>query len=77
MLYRKSNSGHPGLPLGAASMALLYGQNEPIMEKIPIENRDRFVLSAGHGSMLNTIITFIRLWNNCRRHKSNSRQWGK
>ncbi|MDR2053814.1 MAG: transketolase, partial [Treponema sp.] len=51
---QKANSGHPGLPLGAAELgACLYGE---LLKQDP-ENpgwadRDRFVLSAGHGSML-------------------------
>ena len=48
-----ANSGHPGLPLGMAELgALLYGE---ILRHYPGDpswpNRDRFVLSAGHGSM--------------------------
>lgn len=51
---QKANSGHPGLPLGAAEVAaVLYGE---IMKHNPANSkwfdRDRFVLSAGHGSML-------------------------
>ncbi len=51
---QKANSGHPGLPLGAAELAAaLYGE---IMKHNPSDSkwvdRDRFVLSAGHGSML-------------------------
>jgi transketolase len=50
---QKANSGHPGLPLGAAELgALLYGEvlrHDPGMPGWP--DRDRFVLSAGHGSM--------------------------
>ncbi len=51
---QKANSGHPGLPLGAAELAAtLYGE---IMKHNPADSkwvdRDRFVLSAGHGSML-------------------------
>lgn len=50
----RANSGHPGLPLGAAELAAcLYGT---ILKHNPANpswfNRDRFVLSAGHGSML-------------------------
>ncbi|WP_029409719.1 transketolase [Treponema pedis] len=50
----KANSGHPGLPLGAAELAAsLYGK---ILKHNPLnpewKDRDRFVLSAGHGSML-------------------------
>lgn len=51
---QKANSGHPGLPLGAAPMA--YTLWSRIMKHNPENpnwiNRDRFVLSAGHGSML-------------------------
>lgn len=50
----EANSGHPGLPLGCAEIgALLYGEvlkHDPGQPDWP--NRDRFVLSAGHGSML-------------------------
>lgn len=51
---QKANSGHPGLPLGCAELAaVLYGE---IMKHNPKNSswadRDRFVLSAGHGSML-------------------------
>ncbi|MFA6936830.1 MAG: transketolase [Treponema sp.] len=51
---QKANSGHPGLPLGAAELAaVLYGD---VMKYNPKDSkwadRDRFVLSAGHGSML-------------------------
>lgn len=51
---QKANSGHPGLPLGAAELAaVLYGE---ILKHNPANSkwtdRDRFVLSAGHGSML-------------------------
>ena len=51
---QKANSGHPGTPLGAAeAAAVLYGE---ILKHNPADSkwadRDRFVLSAGHGSML-------------------------
>ena len=49
----KSKSGHPGLPLGAATMAYTLWSNMNHNGKNPQwDNRDRFVLSAGHGSML-------------------------
>jgi transketolase len=51
---QQANSGHPGLPMGAAPMAhvlwsrfLRFNPNDPHWP-----DRDRFVLSAGHGSML-------------------------
>jgi transketolase len=51
---QKADSGHPGLPLGCAELAaVLYGE---ILKHNPADpawaDRDRFVLSAGHGSML-------------------------
>lgn len=51
---QKAKSGHPGLPLGCAELAaVLYGE---ILKHNPEDSkwadRDRFVLSAGHGSML-------------------------
>ncbi|OHD28380.1 MAG: transketolase [Spirochaetes bacterium GWB1_59_5] len=50
----KAKSGHPGLPMGLAELgALLYGEllkHDPADPKWP--NRDRLVLSAGHGCML-------------------------
>lgn len=51
---QKANSGHPGLPLGAAPMAYaLWTRHLNHDPKNPKWfNRDRFVLSAGHGSML-------------------------
>jgi transketolase len=51
---QKANSGHPGMPMGAAAMgAVLWGRflvHDPEAPQWP--DRDRFVLSAGHGSML-------------------------
>lgn len=50
----KANSGHPGLPMGAADIATVlftkYLRFDPKNPHWP--NRDRFILSAGHGSML-------------------------
>ena len=50
----KAKSGHPGLPMGAATMAYTlwakHMNHNP--ENSKWENRDRFILSAGHGSML-------------------------
>lgn len=51
---QKANSGHPGLPLGCAPMAYELWMNH--MNHNPADpdwpNRDRFILSGGHGSML-------------------------
>lgn len=51
---QKANSGHPGMPLGAAPMAYVLWQrhlrHDPGFPAWP--DRDRFVLSGGHGSML-------------------------
>ena len=51
---QKANSGHPGLPLGAAAMAYeLWARHMKHNPADPAwENRDRFILSGGHGSML-------------------------
>ena len=58
-----ANSGHPGLPLGAAPMAYTLWAKE--MKHNPNNpdwhNRDRFVLSAGHGSML--MYSLLHLFN--------------
>ncbi len=50
----KANSGHPGLPMGAADVAtVLFSRYLKFDPKAPLwADRDRFVLSAGHGSML-------------------------
>jgi transketolase len=49
----KAKSGHPGLPMGAAPMAYVTWQQMHFNPKNPQWfNRDRFVLSAGHGCML-------------------------
>lgn len=51
---QKANSGHPGLPLGAAPAAYTLWSKFLNFDPTHLqwENRDRFVLSAGHGSML-------------------------
>ena len=52
----KANSGHPGICLGASPLAYTLWQNYLTFNPKSCEkfyNRDRFVLSAGHGSMLN------------------------
>ena len=51
---QKANSGHPGMPMGAAPMGhVLWAHNMLYNPKNPEwPNRDRFILSAGHGCML-------------------------
>jgi transketolase len=53
-MVERAKSGHPGLPLGAAPMAYVlwdrFLHHDPAQPEWP--NRDRFVLSAGHGSAL-------------------------
>lgn len=62
---QKANSGHPGLPLGCAELAtVLYGEilnHNPANSKW--KNRDRFILSAGHGSMLDYSILHLSGYN--------------
>ena len=57
----RANSGHPGLPLGCAEIgAVLYGENLNYNPEEPNWiNRDRLILSAGHGSML--LYSFLHL----------------
>ncbi len=58
---QKANSGHPGLPLGAAAFTYaLWSRKLRFDPKEPRwPNRDRFVLSAGHGSMLLYALLFL------------------
>jgi transketolase len=58
---QKANSGHPGLPMGAADMAtVLFTQFLKFDASDPHwPDRDRFILSAGHGSMLLYSLLFL------------------
>ncbi|MBR2860234.1 MAG: transketolase [Clostridia bacterium] len=51
---QKANSGHPGLPMGSAPLAFALWANHLTFnpKNCDFANRDRFILSAGHGSML-------------------------
>ncbi len=74
----KANSGHPGLPMGAADMAVaLWGG---FLQFNPADtgwaNRDRFVLSAGHGSMLLYSLLHLFGFNLPMEELKNFRQWG-
>lgn len=71
-----ANSGHPGLPLGAAPMATaLWGtmKHNPKNPKWP--NRDRFVLSAGHGSALLYSLLHVFGYDVSLDDLKNFRQW--
>src|SRR3989440_110566 len=75
---QKANSGHPGLPLGAAPMAYVlwtkfmrYNPKQPKWE-----NRDRFLLSAGHGCMLLYSLLYLTGYDLALDEIKNFRQWG-
>ncbi|WP_404329659.1 transketolase [Mesobacillus maritimus] len=74
----KSNSGHPGMPMGAAPMA--YTLWTKFMEHNPTNpqwfNRDRFVLSAGHGSMLLYSLLHLSGYDLQLEDLKEFRQWG-
>jgi len=76
---QKANSGHPGLPLDAAPMAytlwtrfMRFNPHNPNWA-----NRDRFVLSAGHGSMLLYALLYLTGYEAVTMDQlQNFRQWG-
>jgi len=74
----KANSGHPGLPLGAAPMAYVlwhrYLRHNPKNPSWP--NRDRFVLSAGHGSVLLYSLQHLTGYDLDMEDIKAFRQWG-
>lgn len=74
----KANSGHPGMPMGAAPMAYsLWTNFLTVSPKNPTWiNRDRFVLSAGHGSMLLYSLLHLSKFNITMDDLKNFRQWG-
>lgn len=74
----KANSGHPGMPMGMADVAavlwteyLNHNPNEPKWI-----NRDRFVLSAGHGSMLIYSLLHLSGYDVTLEELKSFRQWG-
>jgi len=75
---QKANSGHPGLPLGAAPMAYVLWQrhlrHNPRDPHWP--DRDRFVLSAGHGSMLLYSLLHLTGYDLSLDDLKQFRQWG-
>jgi transketolase len=75
---QKADSGHPGLPMGAAPMAYVLWQNHlrhnPRDPRWP--DRDRFVLSAGHGSMLLYGLLHLTGYDLGMHELQSFRQWG-
>ncbi|KPK71268.1 transketolase [candidate division TA06 bacterium SM23_40] len=75
---QKANSGHPGLPLGSAAMAytlwdrfLKFNPGDPHWP-----DRDRFILSAGHGSMLLYALLHLTGYDLRLEELKRFRQWG-
>src|SRR5512136_1044987 len=75
---QQANSGHPGLPMGTAPMAYtIWTRNlrhNPANPHWP--DRDRFVLSGGHGSMLLYSLLFLTGYDLPLEELMNFRQWG-
>ena len=75
---QKANSGHPGMPMGAASMAYVLWTR--FLRHNPTNptwfNRDRFVLSAGHGSMLLYSLLHLTGYDQPLEQIQRFRQWG-
>jgi transketolase len=75
---QQANSGHPGLPMGAADCAFsLWGNYLSFNPEDPTwANRDRFILSAGHGSMLLYSLLHLFGYDLPLDELKNFRQWG-
>jgi transketolase len=75
---QKANSGHPGLPMGAAPMAYVLWTR--FLKHNPTNpqwfDRDRFVLSAGHGSMLLYSLLYLTGYDLSLEQIKQFRQWG-
>jgi transketolase len=75
---QKANSGHPGLPLGVADVAVVLWSR--FLTANPANptwfNRDRFVLSAGHGSMLLYALLHLNGYDMPMEQLQQFRQWG-
>ena len=75
---QRANSGHPGLPMGAAPMAyVLWTRHLKINPKTHMNwvNRDRFVLSAGHGSALLYSLAHLAGYDVSMDDLKNFREW--
>ncbi len=75
---QKANSGHPGLPMGAAALAYTiwtrHLRHSPRNPAWP--GRDRFILSGGHGSMLLYSLLYLTGYDLTLDDLRNFRQWG-
>ncbi|WP_019639654.1 transketolase [Paenibacillus fonticola] len=75
----QANSGHPGLPMGAAPMAyVLWTRHLQVNPSTSTRwtNRDRFILSAGHGSAMLYSLLHLAGYNVSLDDLKNFRQWG-
>jgi len=76
-IVQKAASGHPGLPLGAAPVACVLWQrhlkHDPLHPEWP--DRDRFILSAGHGSALVYSLLFLTGYDVSMDDLKSFRQW--
>ena len=77
-MVQRANSGHPGMPLGAAPMAyVLWSRFLRYNPKNPAwQDRDRFVLSAGHGSALLYSILHLTGYDISMDELKRFREWG-
>ena len=75
---QKANSGHPGMPLGAAPIGYSIFTNMVFNPKnhMSFDNRDRFVLSAGHASMLDYALYYLFGFGLTKEDLMNFRQLG-
>jgi len=75
---QKANSGHPGLPMGTAAIAYtIWTRHLKINPANPVwPDRDRFILSGGHGSMLLYSMLYLSGFDLPLEELKNFRQWG-
>lgn len=75
---QNANSGHPGLPMGAAAMAYtVWTRHLKFNPRNPDwDNRDRFILSGGHGSMLLYSLLYLTGYDLSLDELKKFRQWG-
>ncbi len=77
-MVQQANSGHPGLPMGAAAMAYTlwtrHLRHNPLNPSWP--NRDRFILSGGHGSALLYSLLHLTGYDLSLEELKQFRQWG-